>query len=231
MSKKLIAEFFGTFVLVLFGCGTAVFVGGPAGGFEDGVLQTLTIAFAFGFSIVAVAYAIGDISGAHVNPAVSLGMYLNGRMSLNESLSYMIAQFLGAMAGSVLLAIIVATTPEISGSGADGWGEASATNISLIGAFIVEVVLTFVFVMTVLGVTRTEKTGVIAGIVIGLTLAFVHILGIPLTGTSVNPARGLSAGLFGGGLALSQAWLFVVAPFIGAAIAGCFFNFLYGKKA
>lgn len=227
MGKKFVAEFFGTAVLVLFGCGTAVVTGGLSGGLGNGFLGVLTIALAFGLSIVAVAYAIGDISGAHVNPAISLGALIAGRIAPKDFLFYIIAQFLGAFAGSGILAFIVSSSTKLSGSGADGFGNLSAVGLNMTGAFVVEMILTFVFVMTMLGVTGNEKTSPLAGLGIGLTLAFVHILGIPLTGTSVNPARALSAGVFAGGEALSQVWLFIVAPFIGALIAGIFHRALF----
>lgn len=227
MPKKFVAEFIGTAILVLFGCGTAVASGGISGNLGNGFLQILTIALAFGLSIVAVAYAFGEISGAHVNPAVSLATLINKRITLNEFVCYIIAQFLGAFAGSGILSFIVSNSQKLSGTGNDGFGSLSAVGISMSGAIVVEIVLTFVFVMTILGVTKNEKTSPLAGLVIGLTLAFVHILGIPLTGTSVNPARALSAGVFAGGEALNQVWVFIVAPFIGAAIAGILHKGLY----
>lgn len=231
LGKRVLAEFCGTFVLVLMGCGAAVVVGGPQGGQAAGVLQVLTIAMAFGLSIVAAAYSIGDISGAHVNPAVSLAVWLRGGMKLNEMIAYWIGQFLGAIAGSGLLALIVSQTASLKGTGADGYGALSATGLSLTGALVAETVLTFIFVMVILGVTRTEKTASLAGIVIGLTLTFVHIVGIPLTGTSVNPARGLSAAIFAGGEALAQSWVFVVAPLVGALLAALVFRVFYPVKA
>ena len=230
MIKKIIAEFFGTMVLVLFGCGTAVVVGGPGGGLESGVLQVFTIAAAFGLSIVAVAYAIGDVSGAHVNPAVSLAMLVSGRMSVSDFVGYVIAQVAGAFAGSAIISFIVSNSLTLSGTGADGFAELSAVGLNQTGALVVEIVLTFVFVMTILGVTRSAKTSSLAGLVIGATLTFVHILGIPLTGTSVNPARSLAPAVFAGGQALEQVWVFIVAPLVGALIAGLFYRFLYSDR-
>lgn len=222
MFKKGIAEFLGTLVLVLFGCGTAALVGGYVG--------VLGIALAFGLSIVAMAYAIGDISGCHVNPAVSLAMLINKKMSVKEFLIYVVAQILGAIAGSALLLLIINSCKlggvEIIGLGANGYEDYSAVGINLIGALIVEAILTFVFIYTILGVTSSEKTSHMAGIVIGLTLTFVHILGINLTGTSVNPARSLAPALFLGGDALKQVWVFIVAPFVGSALAALSFKFL-----
>lgn len=227
--KRYISELIGTMVLVLFGCGSAAVAGT--------VLGNLGIALAFGLSIVAMAYVIGDISGCHINPAVSIGMWIDGRMSAKDLVLYIIFQCIGAIIGIALLAVIINSAPSLggymaTGLGANGYGAASSVGINVVGALIVEIILTFVFVFTVLGVTRSEKTGVIAGIVIGLTLAFVHIMGIPLTGTSVNPARSLAPALFLGGEALKQLWVFIVAPIIGAAIAGLLHKGLFsGEEA
>ena len=206
-------------MLTLFGCGSAALKGGI-----DGVLGLLGIALAFGLSIVAMAYAIGDISGCHINPAVSLGVFLNKGMSAKDFVGYIIAQFLGGMAGAGILFGIISCTDLGSvaevGLGQNGFGEASYVGLNMAGALIVEVILTFVFVLTILGVTAKAKTGTVAGLVIGLTLTFVHILGIPLTGTSVNPARSLGPALFvGNGVALGQVWVFIVGPLVGAVIA------------
>lgn len=222
--KRYVSELIGTMVLVLFGCGSAAIAGS--------VLGNLGIAMAFGLSIVAMAYAIGDISGCHINPAVSIGMWIDGRMEAKDLILYIIFQCIGAIIGTALLAVLINSAPSLggymaTGLGQNGFGAASSVGINLIGALITEIILTFVFVFTVLGVTRSEKTGVVAGIVIGLTLAFVHILGIPLTGTSVNPARSLGPALFMGGVALQQVWVFIVAPIIGAIIAGLAHKGLY----
>ncbi|MBQ7046453.1 MAG: MIP family channel protein [Oscillospiraceae bacterium] len=231
--KKYIAEFLGTMTLVLFGCGTAVVCGGFTGGTGVGYLGVAAIALAFGLAIVAAAYAIGDISGCHVNPAVSLAVLINGKMSVTDFVGYVIAQIAGAFAGSGILYAITKSSDMPMGYGSNGFDELSGVGLDMVGAFVVEVVLTFVFIMTILGVTRTEKTSSLAGIVIGLTLTFVHLIGIPLTGTSVNPARSLSPAVLEGGDALSQVWLFIVAPFVGAIIAGLAHKFLFaeGKKA
>ena len=210
--KKYIAECIGTAVLVLFGCGTAIISG-----------DILTIALAFGLSIVAVAYAIGDISGAHVNPAVSFAMWIRGKLSGKDFICYTIAQVIGAFIGSLLLWAIVAftgTDKAVSGLGAN-----STSNLGIWGSMLVEVILTFVFIYTILGVTSSKEKGNLAGIVIGLTLAFVHILGIKLTGTSVNPAVIL------GGEALSQVWVFILAPFVGSALATLAYGLLNEEKA
>ena len=227
--KKYVAEFLGTFVLTLFGCGSAAITGGI-----NGALGIFGIAVAFGLSIVAMAYAIGDISGCHINPAVSLGALLTGRIDTRDFAGYVVSQFIGGIAAAAVLMFIISTTGmpvQDTGLGANGYGIQSFVGISAVGALVVEIILTFVFVMTILRVTATEKTSNIAGIVIGLTLAFVHILGIPLTGTSVNPARSLGPAIFTGGDALAQVWVFIVAPLIGAAIAAFVYRMLYREEA
>ena len=219
--KKYIAEFIGTLVLVLFGTGIAVVSGG----------DLVATALAFGLAIVADAYVIGDISGCHVNPAVSLAMLITKKMTVKDFAYYVVAQVLGALAGTAILyAILKGTTLGTAALGANGFEALSATNISLVGALLTEIVLTFVFVYTILGVTSDKKYAPIAGLVIGLTLTFVHLLGINLTGTSVNPARSLAPALFLGGEALKQVWLFIVAPLIGAALSACVYHFLNEEK-
>lgn len=207
--KKYICEAIGTMVLVLFGCGTAVFTGG----------SVLVTAFAFGLSIVTMAYTIGKVSGCHVNPAVSLAMYLDGQMGLSEMLGYIVSQVIGAFVGSGILAIIVKCMDvdiEQVAMGANGFGE-----LNFFGALLVEVILTFVFVLVIFAVTDRKMQS--AGVFIGAALLFVHILGIPLTGTSVNPARSLSAAFFGGPNtdwdSLKQLWVFIVGPAVGALLA------------
>ncbi len=219
--KKYVCEFIGTAVLVLFGCGSAAIAGEALG--------TLGIALAFGLSIVAMAYVIGNISGCHINPAVSLAMLINKKMTVKDFICYVIAQVLGAVLGiAILYCIMTCSGLDIAtqGLGANGFNEASSVNLNMIGAILVEIVLTFVFIYTILGVTSDENKSSVAGIVIGLTLAFVHIMGIPLTGTSVNPARSLAPALFLGGEALKQVWVFIVAPFVGSAIAAVVFKVL-----
>ena len=225
--RKYIAEFIGTAVLVIFGCGSAV----AANAMLDlqGVVlplsfSTLAIAIAFGLVIVAMAYSVGNVSGCHINPAVSLGMLVAGKMSVTDFVGYVIAQFLGGIAGAAVRIGILGGTE--LGLGANGYGEASALSAGVAQALAIEVVLTFVFVFTILGVTSKAQNSSVAGIVIGLTLTLVHILGIPFTGTSVNPARSLGPALFMGGDALSQVWVFIVAPLIGAAIAALVFRLL-----
>ena len=225
--KKYLCEFIGTAVLVLFGCGTAVVTGGLTAGIGIGTMGVLTIAMAFGLSIVAMAYVIGNISGCHINPAVSLAMLINKKMDVKDFLLYVVAQVLGAIAGIGLLYFIGCNSNlGVESLGANGFGDASAVGLNMWGAFAVEVILTFVFIYTILGVTSDEKKGAVAGIVIGLTLAFVHIIGIPLTGTSVNPARSLAPAIFLGGEALKQVWVFIVAPFVGSAVAAFVYKFL-----
>lgn len=224
--KKYLCEFIGTAVLVLFGCGTAVVTGGFTAGVEVGFMGVLAIAMAFGLSIVAMAYVIGNVSGCHINPAVSLSMLISGKMSVKDFIGYVIAQIAGGFAGTGLLYLILSNTNiGVANLGANGF-DGAPYNITMIGAIIVEIILTFVFIYTILGVTSDDKKGSVAGIVIGLTLAFVHIIGIPLTGTSVNPARSLAPAVILGGKALEQVWVFIVAPFVGSALAAITYKFL-----
>ena len=220
--KKYAAEFIGTLTLVFFGCGTAVVCGGFTGGTGGGYLGVVAIALAFGLAIVASAYAIGSVSGCHVNPAVSLAMLLTKKLSGKDFIGYVAAQVAGAFAGSALLKFVVTSTTVLSaenGLGQNGFAAQSGLGLSLGGAVVVEIILTFVFILTILGVTSSEKTSHMAGLVIGLTLTFVHIIGIPLTGTSVNPARSLAPAVLVGGDALSQVWVFIAAPLVGACLA------------
>lgn len=210
--KKYLSEFLGTLVLVLLGCGSAAIAGGTLG--------TLGIAFAFGLVIVAMAYSIGRISGCHVNPAVSIAMLISGKMSAKDFCGYVVAQVLGAFAGAgILYWIINNTTLGNVGLGANGYGELSAVGLSLIGAIIVEIIATFIFVFAILGVTDDDKYEKISGVVIGFVLTLIHIVCIPLTGTSVNPARSLAPAVLVGGTALSQVWVFIVAPLVGGVLA------------
>jgi len=215
--RKYIAEFIGTMTLVLFGTGIAVLSGG----------NLVATSLAFGLAIVASAYVIGNISGCHVNPAVSFAMLVSKKMSRKDFCFYVVAQVLGALLGTAILYLILSSTNigtlEL---GANGYGSLSASGISLLGAIVTEVVLTFIFVYTILGVTSDKSKGTVAGIVIGLTLVFVHLLGIGLTGTSVNPARSLAPAIFLGGTALKQVWVFIVSPLIGSLIAALVFKYL-----
>ena len=215
--RKYISEFIGTMVLVLFGCGVAVVSGG----------NLVATALAFGLAIVACAYAIGGISGCHVNPAVSLAMLIRGDIDIVDFCFYVISQVLGALAGAGILYLILSGTDlGTAALGTNGFGELSSTNISIFGALAVEIVLTFVFIYTILGVTSDKKYANVSGLVIGLTLTFVHLLGINLTGTSVNPARSLGPAIIAGGDAFSQVWLFIIAPLIGACLAAVVFRLL-----
>ena len=224
--KKGIAEFIGTFTLVLFGCGAAVIAGMGTGPTS---IDILGIAFAFGLAIVAMAYGIGPVSGCHVNPAVSFGVLLAGRMSVGEFITYAIAQVLGAIAGAAVLYLILSGKAEgwNGGLGLNGWGTGYLGQYNLASAFIFEVVATFLFLVCILGVTQRGAPVQFAGLAIGLTLVVIHIVGINVTGVSVNPARSLGPAIVGVGsnpAAFGQVWLFIVAPCIGAAVAGLLFR-------
>ncbi len=214
--KKYLAEMIGTMVLVLMGCGSAIFAGDMAGAVSSGV-GTLGVALAFGLSVVAMAYTIGGVSGCHINPAITLGVLLSGRMKGKEAGMYMLFQVVGAIIGSAILYLLVSTG---SHNGPTTTGANSFGDGMMLQAFVAEAVFTFVFVLVVLGSTDSDKgAGNLAGLAIGLTLVLVHIVCIPITGTSVNPARSIGPALFQGGEALSQLWLFIVAPFVGAALS------------
>ena len=224
--KKLIAEFIGTFALVLFGCGAAVIAGMGTG---PTAIDVLGIAFAFGLSIVAMAYGIGPASGCHVNPAVSFGVYTAGRMSMSDMIGYVIAQVLGAIAGAAVLYIILSGKASgwTGGLGQNGWGTGYLGEYNLMSAFVFEMVATFLFLVCILGVTQKGSPTHLAGLAIGLTLTVIHIVGINVTGVSVNPARSLGPALVGAASnpqALGQVWLFFIAPLIGAAAAGYLFK-------
>ena len=209
MKSKFLAEMIGTMVLVLMGCGAAVMNGGATS-----VAAVLTIAFAFGLSVVAMAYTIGSISGCHINPAITLGVWLSGRMPASEAGVYILAQVIGGILGSAILWGITGMMG-LEGTGANGFAESH-----LAGALVAEAVFTFIFVLVVLGSTDSKNsTPRFAGLAIGLTLVLVHIVCIPLTGTSVNPARSIGPALFAGVAALEQLWVFIVAPLVGAVVA------------
>ena len=213
--RKYLAEIIGTFLLGVFGCGTAIVTGCSL---ERPAAYLLT-ALAFGLVIVAMAYSIGNISGCHINPAVSLAMFVNKKMSLQDMLLYWCSQLVGAGGGALLLSVFF--NPADSGFGCNGLFDNDVAK-----SFVIEGVLTFVFILAILGVTSKIENGNIAGIVIGLTLTLVHILGIGLTGTSVNPARSIGPALFKGGEALENVWIFIVAPLFGAALAAIIYRFL-----
>ena len=210
-------------VLVLMGCGSAVFAGDIAAACGTGV-GTLGVALAFGLSVVAMVYTIGGISGCHINPAITLGVYLSKRISGKDAAFYMLFQVIGAFIGSAIIYALVSTGAHAGGTatGANSFGEGE-----MLQAFIAELVFTFIFVLVVLGATDSKKgAGNFAGLAIGLTLVLVHIVCIPITGTSVNPARSIAPAVFEGGVALSQLWLFIVAPFCGAALSALVWNVL-----
>ena len=220
--KKYICEFIGTLMLVLFGCGVAVLT-------ES---EVFTTALAFGLSIVVIYYSIGSISGCHLNPAVSFAMFVNGKIKGSEFIKYTIAQILGAIAGALLLALLLNNISSIgdfkeTNMGVNSFG---GFGVNMFGAFVAETILTFIFILTVLGITNDKKNNNIAGIVIGLALVFVHLLGIKITGTSVNPARSIGPAIVLGGDSLKQVWLFILAPLFGSALASVTYKFLKNVK-
>src|SRR5258708_30052186 len=220
--KKPTAEFIGTFALVFFGCGAAVIAGMGTGGTA---VDVLGIASAFGLAIVAMAYGIGPISGCHVNPAVSFGVYVAGRLSVADMISYWIAQVLGAIVAAVVLYIILSGKAQgwTGGLGQNGWGAGYLGEYNVVSAFVFEVVATFLLLVCILGVAHPIAPTGFAGLAIGLTLVVIHLVGINITGTSVNPARSIGPALVGIGSnpgAVAQLWLFIIAPLIGAGAAG-----------
>lgn len=218
--NKQIAEFIGTFTLVLFGCGSAVIAGGDIG---------LTgISFAFGLALIGMAYGIGSVSGCHINPAVSLGAVAAGRMEMGEAIKYIIAQVAGAIVAAAVLLSIASGKADYSvaenGLGQNGWGAGYLGEYNLAAAFVFEVVATFLFMVVILGATGAGAPGAMAGLAIGLALVVIHLVGINITGVSVNPARSIGPALFAGSTAIAQLWLFIVAPIIGAVAAGLLFK-------
>lgn len=230
--KKYVAEFIGTCSLVLFGCGSAVISSvshaGPAG------IGVLGIAIAFGFAVVAMAYAIGGISGCHINPAVTIGALTAGRISIKDAVFYIIAQCLGGILGAGVLYLIVSGRPGFTmgewALGSNGWGPGYLGEYNIASAFIIEAVMTFLFLFVILGTTSRLGNSTMAGLAIGVTLMLIHLVAIPVTGTSVNPARSLGPAVFAGGNALSQVWLFFVAPILGAVVAALVWRFGFEKK-
>lgn len=216
MFKKMTAEFIGTFILVLFGCGAAVLMGDKIG--------MHGIAMAFGLAIVAAAYGLGAISGAHLNPAVTLGMVTAGRMGAGDAAGYVVAQMAGALAGAVVLLVIAMGTAgydiATGGLGQNGYGAGYLGEYSLSAALVFEFVMTFLFVTVILGATSGKANAAMAGLAIGLTLAAIHLVGINVTGVSVNPARSFGPAVVAGGRALADLWVFIVAPLAGGALAG-----------
>jgi aquaporin Z len=218
--KKEIAEFIGTFTLVLLGCGSAVIAGGDIG--------FVGISFAFGLALIAMAYGIGPVSGCHINPAVSLGAVAAGRMQMNEAFRYTVAQVAGAITAAGVLFLIASGKADYvlveNGLGQNGWGTGYLGEYTLIAAFLFEVVATFLFMVVILGATGAGAPAQLAGLAIGLALVVIHLVGINVTGVSVNPARSIGPALFVGGTAVAQLWLFIVAPIIGAVAAGLLFK-------
>jgi len=225
--KKFAAEFIGTFWLVLGGCGSAVL----AAAFPGVGIGLLGVSLAFGLTVLTIAYSLGHISGAHLNPAVSIGMWVGGRFSGKEVLPYIISQILGAVtAAGVLYIIATGNGSAIGNFAANGYGENSPGHYSLLAALVTEVVMTFMFLIVILGATDDNAAKPFAGIAIGLALTLIHLISIPVTNTSVNPARSISQAIFVGGIALDQLWLFIVAPIAGAVLAGWVYGFISTKK-
>lgn len=225
--KKLIAEFIGTLWLVLGGCGSAVL----AAGFPELGIGFLGVALSFGLSVLTMVYAIGHISGCHLNPAVSVGLWIGGRFDAKDLIPYIIAQVLGGIAGAGILYLIVSGKPgaEIGSFAANGFGEHSPGGYNMTAALVSEIVMTFMFLIVILGATHKNAPKGFAGIAIGLTLTMIHLISIPVTNTSVNPARSTSQALFVGDWALGQLWLFWIAPLAGAIIAGLVYKNLLEK--
>ena len=221
--NKYVAEMIGTFVLVLMGCGSAVLAGPSVIGYSG-------IAFAFGLAMLAMVYAIGGISGCHINPAVSISMLAAGKMSAKDTVVYIIAQCVGAIAGAAALYWIALGNPSYSlavdGLGQNGYGEGFNAGFSMTSAFIAEVLLTFIFLLVIHGSTSEKAPKGFAGISIGLSLVLIYLVGIPITGTSVNPARSLGPAIIVGGTALNQLWLFWVAPIVGGLLAAAVWRML-----
>jgi len=230
VSRKLTAEFLGTLWLVLGGCGSAVL----AAAFPDLGIGLLGVALAFGLTVVTMAYAVGPVSGCHLNPAVTVGLVAGGRFPASDAVPYIIAQVLGGIAGAAILAAIATGKPGFdlvaSGFAANGYGVHSPGQYSLAAGFVSEVVMTFFFLVVILGATSARAPAGFAGLAIGLTLTLIHLISIPVTNTSVNPARSTGPALFVGGWALEQLWLFWVAPLVGAVLAGIVGRFLDGGE-
>ena len=228
MLPKLSSEFLGTFWLVLGGCGSAVL----AAGVPDLGIGFTGVSLAFGLTVVAGAYALGPISGGHFNPAVTLGLWAGGRFPSKDIVGYILAQVAGAIVGAAVLYVIASGKPgfELGGFASNGFGEHSPGGYSMVAALVTEVVMTFMFLIVILGATHRRAPVGFAGLTIGLALTLIHLISIPVTNTSVNPARSTGVALFVGGWAVAQLWLFWIAPIIGAAAAGVFYrNVLEGE--
>jgi len=222
--KKLVAEFIGTLWLVLGGCGSAVL----AAAFPELGIGFAGVALAFGLTVLTMVYAIGHISGCHLNPAVSIGLWMGGRFDKRELIPYIIAQVLGGIAGAGILYLIATGKPgfELGGFASNGYGEYSPGGYSLLAALVTEVVMTFMFLIIILGATHSKAPKGFAGLAIGLGLTLIHLISIPVTNTSVNPARSTSQAIFAGGAAIDQLWLFWVAPIFGAILAGLVYKYI-----
>lgn len=227
--KKLFAEFFGTFWLVFGGCGSAIF----AAGYPDLGIGFVGVSLAFGLTVLTMAYAVGHVSGAHFNPAVSLGLWAGGKFPAKELVGYIIAQVIGAIAAAGVLYLIVSGKSDfvdIGGFAANGYGELSPGGFSMISVLIAEFVLTMFFLLVILGSTYPKAPKGFAGIAIGLALTLIHLISIPISNTSVNPARSTSQALFAGGDFTAQLWLFWLAPIAGAIVAGFIHKALFDKE-
>lgn len=228
--RSLVAEAVGTALLVFFGAGTATLTFGLKATGSSTSAGIVATALAFGLVLLVLVYGIGPVSGCHINPAVTIGFLVSRRITLADAVGYWIAQFIGGVAGAAVLYGIVHLLSDYkksAGLGANGFGSASMTGANAGGAFLAEVILTFLFVFVILAVTRRASNAAVAGIVIGLALTLVHLIGIPIDGTSVNPARSLGPALFVGGTALSQLWVFIVAPLVGGSLSAALYQFLY----
>lgn len=227
MNKKILAEFIGTFVLVFGGCGAAVL----AAGVPDVGIGWLGVSFAFGLTVLTMAYAVGGISGGHFNPAVTLGLLAAGRIELRETPPYIVAQVVGGIAAGAMLYLIVSGQPDFTGVGSfasNGYGEASPMGYSLLSAAVIEVLLTAIFIIIILGATSHHAPAGFAPLAIGLALTLIHLISIPVTNTSVNPARSTGVAIFADGPALEQLWFFWVAPLAGGIIGGLIWNWTDG---
>ncbi len=221
--KKFIAEFLGTFWLVFGGCGSAML----AAGFGDVGIGLLGVSLAFGLTVVTMAYAIGHISGAHLNPAVTIGLWAGGRIEAKSVLPYIVAQVLGGLvAAGVLYVIVTGNGSEIGGFASNGYGELSPGGYSMTAAIVTEFVMTFVFLIVIMGATHKLASPGFAGLAIGLALTLIHLVSIPVTNTSVNPARSISQAVFAGDAALGQLWLFIVVPIAGGILGGIVYKWL-----
>lgn len=228
--KKYTAEFIGTLWLVLGGCGAAVFAAGFPGGMGIGFVG---VSIAFGLTVVTMAYAIGHISGCHLNPAVSIGLWMGGRFDSKELLPYIGAQVLGAITGAGIIYLIASGQEgwQAGGFASNGYGDHSPGGYSMVSALVAEIVMTFIFLFVILGATHSKAPKYLAGLAIGLCLTLIHLVSIPITNTSVNPARSTSQAIFAGDWALEQLWLFWVAPIAGAILAGLVYKYLSPEEA